>query len=79
MTELPTRMAGVLLTGHGGVERFEYRTDLPVPTPADEEVVARRPHAANRRLQHRKSAAQSSQPNAPDPLLNQAAICPKNI
>lgn len=41
MTELPTRMAGVLLTGHGGLERLEYRTDLPVPTPADDEVLVR--------------------------------------
>lgn len=29
MTELPTRMAGVLLTGHGGVESLEYKDRPP--------------------------------------------------
>jgi NADPH:quinone reductase-like Zn-dependent oxidoreductase len=34
-------MAGVLLTGHGGLERLEYMTDLPVPTPANDDVLVR--------------------------------------
>jgi NADPH:quinone reductase-like Zn-dependent oxidoreductase len=32
-------MAGVLLTGHGGLDKLEYRTDLPVPRPAPGEVL----------------------------------------
>mgnify|MGYP001358375182 CR=1 FL=1 len=38
---LPETMAAVLLTGHGGLERLEYRTDVPVPRPAPGEVVIR--------------------------------------
>lgn len=36
---LPARMRGVVLTGHGGVERLEYREDLPVPRPDPYEVL----------------------------------------
>lgn len=32
-------MAAVLLTGHGGLDRLEYRTDVPVPQPACGEVL----------------------------------------
>lgn len=39
MTSLPKTMSGVVLTGHGGPEKLEYRTDLTVPTPSDNEVV----------------------------------------
>jgi NADPH:quinone reductase-like Zn-dependent oxidoreductase len=39
MKDLPTQMAGVLLTGHGGFDRLEYRTDLPVPAPGPDEVL----------------------------------------
>ncbi|MDQ6435179.1 alcohol dehydrogenase family protein [Mesorhizobium sp. LHD-90] len=38
---LPDTMAAVLLTGHGGLDRLEYRTDVPVPRPAPGEVVIR--------------------------------------
>ena len=38
---LPERMRAVLLTGHGGFERLEYRDDVPVPVPADGEVLIR--------------------------------------
>jgi NADPH:quinone reductase-like Zn-dependent oxidoreductase len=34
-------MAGVILTGHGGFEKLEYRDDLKVPLPAPEEVLIR--------------------------------------
>lgn len=34
-------MAAVLLTGHGGLERLEYRTDVPVPVPGPDEVLIR--------------------------------------
>ena len=35
----PTTMAAVLLTGHGGLEKLEYRTDVPVPHPGRGEVL----------------------------------------
>ena len=31
MHKLPKTMSGVLLTGHGGLDKLEYRTDLRVP------------------------------------------------
>ena len=37
--ELPETMAAVLLTGHGGLEKLEYRTDVAVPTPGAGEVL----------------------------------------
>ncbi|APX02547.1 alcohol dehydrogenase family protein [Arthrobacter sp. QXT-31] len=36
---LPATMAAVLLTGHGGLEKLEYRTDVPVPRPRADEVL----------------------------------------
>ncbi|MGY1761604.1 alcohol dehydrogenase family protein [Geodermatophilus sp. SYSU D00779] len=36
---LPQTMAAVLLTGHGGLEKLEYRTDVPVPHPGRGEVL----------------------------------------
>ena len=36
---LPTTMAAVLLTGHGGLEKLAYRTDVPVPHPTRGEVL----------------------------------------
>jgi NADPH:quinone reductase-like Zn-dependent oxidoreductase len=36
---LPRTMAAVLLTGHGGLEKLEYRTDVPVPRPNKGEVL----------------------------------------
>ena len=38
---LPTTMHAVLLTGHGGYERLDYRTDVPVPRPGPGEVLIR--------------------------------------
>ncbi len=32
-------MVGVQLIGHGGIDKLEYRTDLPVPVPAEGEVL----------------------------------------
>ncbi len=40
MQHLPSLMKAVLLTGHGGFDRLEYR-DVPVPAPADGEVLIR--------------------------------------
>jgi NADPH:quinone reductase-like Zn-dependent oxidoreductase len=36
---LPSTMAAILLTGHGGLDKLEYRTDVPVPSPAPGEVL----------------------------------------
>lgn len=38
---LPTTMTGVVLTGHGGFDKLEFRTDLPVPTIGKGEVLIR--------------------------------------
>lgn len=34
-------MAAVLLTGHGGLDKLDYRNDVPVPTPGKGEVLIR--------------------------------------
>jgi NADPH:quinone reductase-like Zn-dependent oxidoreductase len=41
MRDIPTFMPAVLLRGHGGFEQLEYRTDVPVPVPAADEVLLR--------------------------------------
>jgi NADPH:quinone reductase-like Zn-dependent oxidoreductase len=38
-TSLPDTMAAVLLTGHGGLDQLEYRTDVPVPTAGPGQVL----------------------------------------
>ncbi len=38
---MPKTMHAVLLTGHGGYEVLEYRTDVPVPQPKPGEVLIR--------------------------------------
>ena len=38
---IPDRMAAVHLTGYGGLERLQYRTDVPVPQPGPGEVLIR--------------------------------------
>ncbi len=40
-TTIPQQMAGVVLTGHGGLEVLEYKTDLEVPQPQAGEVLIR--------------------------------------
>jgi len=42
---IPETMHGVLLTGHGGLDKLHYRTDLAVPGPGAGEVLIR-VHAA---------------------------------
>ncbi|MCC8933404.1 alcohol dehydrogenase family protein [Rhizobium sp. 'Codium 1'] len=37
----PEMMKAVLLTGHGGLDRLEFRDDIPVPEPAAGEVLIR--------------------------------------
>ena len=36
---LPERMVAVYLTGHGGLEKLEYRDDIEVPVPGADEVL----------------------------------------
>jgi NADPH:quinone reductase-like Zn-dependent oxidoreductase len=36
---LPEVMAAALLTGHGGLDKLDYRTDVPVPRPGHREVL----------------------------------------
>jgi len=36
---LPSTMAAVLLTGHGGLDRLDYRTDVPVPAAGPGDVL----------------------------------------
>ncbi len=36
---IPDIMAAMLLTGHGGVDKLEYRQDVPVPRPGPGEVL----------------------------------------
>ena len=39
MNQLPSIMSGVVLTGHGGTDKLQYRTDLPTPSPRMNEVI----------------------------------------
>ena len=38
---IPKTMRAVVLTGHGGTDKLEFRTDWPVPVPGDNEVLVR--------------------------------------
>lgn len=40
-TDIPSTMHAVLLTGHGGFDRLEYRTDVAVPQPGPFDVLIR--------------------------------------
>ncbi len=37
----PSKMSGIVLTGHGGPEMLEWRDDLPVPKPGARDVLIR--------------------------------------
>ncbi len=39
MADVPETVAAILLTGHGGLEKLEYREDVPVPQAGPGEVV----------------------------------------
>lgn len=39
MSDIPKKMSGVYLTGHGGLEKLVYKEDIPVPTPKSGEVL----------------------------------------
>ena len=69
---IPTRMAAVQLTGHGGFDKLRYHENVPVPTPAAGEVLIR-VHAAginntdiNTRIGWYASEAGRSDATAPD-------------
>ena len=38
---IPSTMAAMLLTGHGGLDKLQYVTDFPTPTPKADEVLIR--------------------------------------
>ena len=40
-TSIPKTMKGVLIEKTGGTEVLEYKTDLPVPTPKDGEILVK--------------------------------------
>jgi NADPH:quinone reductase-like Zn-dependent oxidoreductase len=40
-TIIPETMHAVVLTGHGGFDRLEYRDDVPVPVPAEGQVLVK--------------------------------------
>ncbi len=40
-SDIPKAMAAMLLTGHGGFDKLEYREDVPVPRPRRGEVLIR--------------------------------------
>lgn len=46
MSSVPETMSGMILTGHGGLDRLQWREDLPVPRPGPDEVLIR-VHAAS--------------------------------
>ena len=41
MSHVPVTMSAVLLTGHGGFEKLDYRNDIDVPTVAASKVLIR--------------------------------------
>jgi alcohol dehydrogenase len=36
---IPAKMKAILLTGHGGLDKLDYRDDVPVPVPQEGEVL----------------------------------------
>jgi NADPH:quinone reductase len=40
-TSIPKTMKGVVIEKTGGVEVLEYKTDLPVPTPKEGEILVK--------------------------------------
>lgn len=39
MNDIPTTMRAMVLTGHGGLDKYDYREDWPVPRPSDDQVL----------------------------------------
>jgi hypothetical protein len=40
-TSIPKTMSGILIEKTGGVEVLQYKTDLPVPTPKEGQVLVK--------------------------------------
>ena len=41
MNDLPSKMRGVWLTGHGDMDKLDIREDIPVPLPGPNDVLVR--------------------------------------
>ena len=41
MDNLPAKMRGVWLTGHGDMDKLDIREDIPVPSPGPQDVLVR--------------------------------------
>ncbi len=41
MNDLPSKMSGVWLTGHGDMDKLDIREDIPVPLPGPNDVLVR--------------------------------------
>ena len=39
MNHLPSKMRGVWLTGHGDIDKLDFREDIPVPVPGPHNVL----------------------------------------
>ena len=39
MSDIPKKMSGVYLTGHGGLDKLIYKEDIPIPSPKSREVL----------------------------------------
>ena len=39
MSDIPKKMSGVYLTGHGGLDKLIYKEDIPIPSPKSGEVL----------------------------------------
>ncbi len=39
MSSIPNSMKAMVLTGHGGLEKLEFHSDWPVPTPSENQVL----------------------------------------
>ena len=41
MKQIPKTMHAVILTGHGGIDKLVYKTNVEVPLPKPDEVLVR--------------------------------------
>ncbi len=41
MNDIPTQMQAMVLTGHGGLDKYEWHEDWPVPVPGPDDVLIR--------------------------------------
>lgn len=91
MRELPDKMSGIVLTGHGGPEMLEYHEDLSVPHPGLNDVVIQVSAAGvnNTDINTRRAWYSKGDKNAGDaswsgealkfPLIQGADVCGKIV